>query len=51
MHIGHMIASSLVHGLIYGAIFKLFRGLPLPVDIIIAVVSIALVWLFTRNRD
>ncbi|BAP87793.1 uncharacterized protein E1O_06620 [Burkholderiales bacterium GJ-E10] len=31
MHgIAHMIVSSLVHGLIYGAIFKTFRALSLP---------------------
>jgi hypothetical protein len=49
--IGHMIVSSLVHGLIYGVIFKLFRGLPLSVDIGIAVLGIAAVWFFNRGRS
>ena len=52
MHInfGHMIASSVVHGLVYGVIFKVFRELPLTVDLVIAAAGVFLVWRFSRNR-
>ena len=52
MHVnfGHMVASSVVHGLVYGAIFKVFRELPLAVDLVITAIGIFLVWRFSRNR-
>lgn len=36
MHIGHMIVSALIHGLIYGAIFKVFRHMPMGEAILVA---------------
>lgn len=45
---GHMIASSLVHAVIYGAVWRVMRQLTLPEDIGLAVVVIAAVVLFGR---
>ncbi len=46
MHgITHMIVSALVHGLVYGAIFKTFRALPLGIDLLIAGVGVGGIWL------
>ena len=51
MHgITHMIVSAIVHGLIYGAIFKTFRALPLWIDLLIAVVGVGGLWLAFRRR-
>ncbi|OIQ93552.1 hypothetical protein GALL_245120 [mine drainage metagenome] len=41
----HMIVSSLVHGLVYAAIFKLFHHLSLAGALIAAAVGVAVVWL------
>jgi hypothetical protein len=40
-----MIISSLIHGLVYAAIFKLFHHLSLAGAIIAAAVGVAVVWL------
>ncbi|MDE2252727.1 MAG: hypothetical protein KGL42_00410 [Betaproteobacteria bacterium] len=51
--IAHMIISSLVHGLVYAAIFKALHNLSLASAAIVAVIGIALVWLvssLTRRR-
>ena len=48
--IGHMIASSLVHGLIYGVIFKAFHSLSLPAVVIISVIGIAAIYWFFKRR-
>ncbi len=49
----HTIISGIIHGLIYGAIFRLFRGMTLPEILIVAVVGIAVVgggyWLWNRR--
>jgi len=44
----HMILSSLVHGLIYAAIFKLFHHLSLAGAIIAAAGGVAAVWLVAK---
>lgn len=48
MDIGHMVVSSLVHGLIYDVIFKATRHLTVLQTAILAVVVIAAVWLGSR---
>ncbi|BAP88319.1 uncharacterized protein E1O_11880 [Burkholderiales bacterium GJ-E10] len=52
--LAHMIANSIVHGLIYGAIFKSIRHLSIAQTLILAVAGIAVVWaissLFSRRR-
>lgn len=45
---GHMIASSLVHAVIYGVVWRVTRHLSLPEDIGLAVVVIVGVALFGR---
>lgn len=49
MHIGHMIVSSAVHGLIYATIFKLSHHIGLTGMIVLAVVGIALIWIIARS--
>lgn len=51
LNIGHMVVSSLVHGLIYGAIFKAFYGLSLPVIIGITVIVIGVLWFIFRSKE
>lgn len=46
--IAHMIVSSLVHGLIYAAVFKLFHRLSLAGAIIAAAFGVAAVWLAAK---
>jgi hypothetical protein len=45
LDITHMIVSSLIHGLIYATIFEALHHLSLASAAIVAVISIALVWL------
>jgi hypothetical protein len=47
-HIAHMIISSLIHGLVYATIFKLFHRLSLAGAIIAAAVGVAAVWLAAK---
>ncbi len=48
MDIGHMVVSSVVHGLIYDVIFKATRHLSVMQTGALAVVVIAAVWLAAR---
>ena len=54
MNLAHMITSSIVHGLIYGTIYKAIRHLSLAQTAIVAAAGIAIVWalshLFSRRR-
>jgi hypothetical protein len=50
MHISHIIVSSLIHGLIYGVIFKLFHNVPLLVAAIIATLGVGALWLIFGSR-
>ena len=54
MNLAHMIASSIVHGLIYGTIYKAIRHQSLAQTAIVTVAGIAIVWalshLFSRRR-
>ena len=43
--ISHMILSAVIHGLLYGLIFKAFRGLPLGTVALIAISGIGGIWL------
>ena len=53
--LGHTIVSSLIHGLIYGAIFHLMRGMSLGEVLLVAVLGVALVagvwWWWSSSRD
>ena len=44
----HIIVSSLIHGLIYSAIWKVMRGLPAPVVIAVAVVGVGAIFIASR---
>jgi hypothetical protein len=48
--ITHMVISSVVHGLVYGVIFHVMRGLSTGQAILLAVVVIGALWLWNRNR-
>jgi hypothetical protein len=50
LNIGHMVTSSVIHGLIYGVIFKALHGLSFPVVALIAVSIIGLLWFFFRRK-
>ncbi len=46
--LGHMVVSSIVHGLVYDVIFKATRHLTVLQTVIVAAVVIAAVWIGTR---
>jgi uncharacterized membrane protein (DUF2068 family) len=46
--IGHMVVSSVVHGLVYDVIFNATRHLTVLQTAVLAVVVIAAVWLVAR---
>ncbi len=48
--IGHMVVSSIVHALIYGAIFRMLRHLSLGEIVLIALVVIGLLYAWNRDR-
>ena len=48
--IAHMVVSSIIHGLIYGAIFRVLRHLSLGEIVLLAVVVIGLLYSWNRNR-
>ncbi len=54
MHIGAMIVSSIIHGLVYGAIFRVMRHMPLGEAVLVAIVGVGAIWLlssaFGRRR-
>ncbi len=54
MNVAHMIASSIVHGLIYGTIYKAISHQSLAQTTIVAAAGIVIVWplscLFSRRR-
>jgi len=49
-HIENMIVSSLIHGLVYGVIFKLFHALPLPLTILVAILGVGGIWYYFKSR-
>ncbi len=55
--LGHTIISAIIHGLIYGAIFRLFRGMSLGEALVIAIAGLLVVgggywwWNMRRNLD
>lgn len=48
--IGHMVVSSIVHGLIYGAIFRVLRHLSLGEIVLLAVLVIGALYLWNRDN-
>ena len=46
--IAHMIVSSLIHGLVYAAVFKLFHHLSVGSAILAAAVGVAAIWLAAK---
>ena len=49
--VAHMVVSSIIHGLIYGAIFRVLRHLSLGEIVLLAVVAIGLIYAWNRNRS
>lgn len=49
--IAHMVVSSIVHGLIYGIIFRVLRHMSLGEIVLLAVLVIGGLYLWNRNRD
>ena len=49
--ITHMVVSSIIHGLIYGAIFRMLRHLSLGEILLIALVVIGLLYAWNRERS
>lgn len=49
--VGHMILSAVIHGLIYGLIFKVFHHLGMAVAALITVLGIGAIWFWARNRE
>ena len=52
--LGHTIVSAVIHGLIYGAVFRLMRGMSIDEALLVAILGIAVVgggwWLWSRRR-
>lgn len=52
--LAHTIVSAVIHGLIYGAIFRIMRGMSIPEVLLVAVVGFVVVgggwWLISRHR-
>lgn len=50
----HTIVSAVIHGLVYGAIFRLMRGMSIGEALLVAVAGVAVVgggwWLWTQKR-
>ena len=46
-----MVVSSIVHGLIYGIIFRVLRHMSLGEIVLLAVLVIGGLYLWNRNRD
>ena len=49
--IGHMVVSSIVHGLIYGVIFRVLRHMSLGEIVLLAVLVIGGLYLWNRNQN
>jgi uncharacterized membrane protein YagU involved in acid resistance len=49
--LAHVTASSIVHGVIYGFVFKLFRSMTLGQAAIIAAGTLLVFFLIARSRD
>lgn len=47
----HMVVSSLVHGLIYSAIFRLMHGLTLMQVLVMVGIVLAVIFMWGRIRD
>ena len=48
--IGHMIVSSIIHGLIFGVIFRVLSHLSLSEMVLLAIVVIGGIYMWNRNR-
>ncbi|MGI4799737.1 MAG: hypothetical protein ACRYG8_37990 [Janthinobacterium lividum] len=48
--VGHMIVSSVIHGLIYSVIFRVLRGMSLSEVVLLAVLVIGGIWWWNRNQ-
>ena len=49
MHLGYMIASSIVHGIIYDLIYKMLRHFGLGGSFLIAGIAISIVYMAMRR--
>jgi len=50
LNIENMIVSSIIHGLTYEAIYKVFHNIPPAMASVIAVAVIGMLWLFFRRK-
>jgi hypothetical protein len=48
LNIAHMVVSSLIHGLIYALIFKIYHQLGLVTSVAVTVLGVAAIWLGSR---
>ena len=48
--IGHMVVSSVVHGVVYASIYKLMHGLSTTVVVCLSVSIVIFAWLIFRRR-
>ena len=46
----HQLGSSLIHGVVYGVIYKVFRELPLPMVLLLAGAVLVAVWWWSRRE-
>lgn len=46
----HQVGSSLIHGVVYGVIYKVFRELSLPMVLLLAGAILAAVWWWSRRE-
>lgn len=49
--IGHMLVSSLIHGLIYSVIFRVLRHLSLAEIVLLLVLVVGAVYVWNRDRS
>lgn len=49
--IGHMLVSAIIHGLIYGLIFRIFRLIGLPGSLLFTVLIIAALWFWLGRKS
>jgi hypothetical protein len=49
--IAHSVVSALIHSVIYGVMFKLIHRLTLGEAVVLAVVVVAVLFLWGRSRD
>ena len=49
--IGKMIVSAIIHAVIYGAVWRIFRQLTTPEIVILTIGVVGILWLASRRRS